>query len=196
MFTGIVSAVEPIVKTSSEKSFFVWIRKPKTWDISEGESILVDGVCSTVRKVSATNFEVEYMPETVAKTTVGNFSKGKKVHVEESLRMGEKIGGHIVQGHIDAVGRITKIVKDHMSKILTITLPRHLSRYIVSKGSIAVDGVSLTVTATGKGWFSVALIDYTLKNTIFGEMKVGDQVNVETDVMAKYVERQRGNGKR
>ena len=133
-------------------------------------------------------FVVEYMPETIKKTTVGKLKKGDNMNLEKSLKLNDVVHGHIVQGHIDTQGEIIDIKKVKKSKIIKIKMPKKFMRFITEKGSIAVDGVSLTVVDTGKNRFSVSLVSYTLENTILGKTKEGDCVNIETDMIAKYLD--------
>ncbi len=190
MFTGIIKNISKVNDASYKGgSFFVLIKKPPKWKIKKGESISINGVCSTVRNANKNNFEVEYMPETLKRTTAGDFRNGTKVNLERSLSMGDFLGGHFVQGHIDGVGKVLKVYKAGKSQILRICVPKKLMKFIAEKGSIAVDGVSLTVVETGKNWFSVSLVSYTLENTNLGGLKAGDKVNIETDMLAKHLER-------
>lgn len=174
---------------ASEKSgsFFVVIKKPKGWKIKLGDSISINGVCSTVKNISKNSFEVEYMPETLEKTTAGTFVKGRVVNLEKSLTMNQLLDGHIVQGHIDARGKIIEIREVKKSKVMKIQVPKKVLALIVEKGSVSVDGISLTVVEAKKDWFSVSLVDYTLKNTNLGTIENGAEVNIETDILAKYI---------
>lgn len=179
-----------VKKISWQKgSFFVDIKIPKGWKVKTGESISVNGVCSTVKRISGNNFVVEYMPETVKKTTVGSWKKDTEINLERSLRVGDLMDGHIVQGHVDCVGRIIEIKKVKQSKVMKIQVPKKFMRFIVSKGSIVVNGISLTIVNTRKNWFSVSLVSYTLKNTNLERIKVGEKVNIEVDVIAKYLDK-------
>ena len=213
MFTGIIKKTSKVKKASWQKeSLFVKIKIPKGWKIKRGESISINGVCSTVNKISKDNFTVEYMPETVKKTTVSDFRKGTEVNLERSLRVGDLMGGHIVQGHIDCVGKIIEIIKVKKSKVLKIKAPKVFMKFLAPKGSVAVDGISLTIVDSKKDWlvpyynfrkhkdskkqaekfgtgFSVSLVSYTLENTNLGKIKVGEKVNIEVDAIAKYLER-------
>ena len=190
MFTGIVKKLSEVKKISWQKgSFFVDIKIPKGWKVKTGESISVNGVCSTVKRISGNNFVVEYMPETVKKTTVGSWKKDTEINLERSLRVGDLMDGHIVQGHVDCVGRIIEIKKVKQSKVMKIQVPKKFMRFIVSKGSIVVNGISLTIVNTRKNWFSVSLVSYTLKNTNLERIKVGEKVNIEVDVIAKYLDK-------
>jgi riboflavin synthase len=188
MFTGIISKISE-VKNVSEKggSFFVSIQKPKGWKVKLGESISINGVCSTVKSIKNDSFEVEYMPETLKKTTVGSFKKGRVVNLEKSLTMNQLLDGHIVQGHIDMRGKIVEIKKVRKSKVMKIKAPKYIMALIAEKGSVSVDGISLTVVEAKKDWFSVSLVEYTLQNTNLGTIKVSEEVNIETDILAKYI---------
>lgn len=188
MFTGIIkkiSAIEDIY--SKNGSLFAVIKKEKDWPVELGQSISINGVCSTVQKFDKSSFLVEWMPETLKKTTVSSFKKGQLVNLETSLNLNSLLDGHIVQGHVDAVGKVLEIKPLKDSKILKIKTPTKFMKLIVDKGSVAVDGISLTVVDTGRDWFTVSLVSYTVVNTNFQNTKKGDLVNIETDVLAKYV---------
>lgn len=188
MFTGIIKKVSSVEGISLKKgSLFVSVKIPPQWKVWEGESISIDGVCSTVKKLDKKNFTVEYMPETIQKTTVGNFKKNTPVNLEKSLKLNDLLDGHLVQGHVDTVGKIAEIKKVKESKIMKIRLAKKFMPLIAEKGSASVNGISLTVVATGKDWFTISLVSYTLDNTNLGTIKVGDKVNIETDMLAKYV---------
>lgn len=188
MFTGIIKRISRVEKISWKAgSLFVEIKIPKDWKIKVGESISINGVCSTVKKVSKKNFTVEYMPETVKKTTVGNFKKGAEINLERSLRVGDLMDGHIVQGHVDCVGKIVEVKKVKKSKVVKIKVPKVFMKFMAPKGSVSVDGISLTIVDSKKDWFTVSLVSYTLENTNLGKIKVGENVNIETDAIAKYI---------
>ena len=188
MFTGIIKKLSSVENVSSDNgSLFVTIRIPKNWKVWKGESIAINGVCSTVKSLTKKDFIVEYMPETIKKTTVENFKKGGPVNLEKSLRMNDLLDGHLVQGHIDTTGRILEIKKVRGSKVIKIKIPVSFMKFVADKGSITVDGTSLTVVKAGKDWFTISLVSYTLENTNLGTVEVGDKVNVETDVLAKYI---------
>ncbi|HUX36067.1 MAG TPA: riboflavin synthase [Candidatus Paceibacterota bacterium] len=188
MFTGIIKSVGKIGEVSaSGKGRFVHIEKPAGWKIKEGDSVSIDGICSTVRKIKGGFFEVEYMPETLKKTTASLFKKGARVNLEPSLRANDSLDGHLVQGHVDATGDIKEIKKAGNSVILKIGFPKQYAKFIAKKGSVAVNGVSLTAVETGAGWFTVSLVSYTLKHTNLQELKKGDKVNIEVDVLARYL---------
>ncbi len=190
MFTGIIKKVSRVHNVYKEKdSLFAEIKIPKGWKVKPGESISVDGVCSTVKKVGKNSFTVEYMPETVKKTTVGVYKKGTKLNLERSLRLGNLMDGHIVQGHVDCIGKITEVHKAKSSKVLKIQVPRGFMKFLAPKGSVSVNGISLTIVESKKDWFSVSLVSYTLENTNLGKIKVEEKVNIETDAIAKYLNR-------
>lgn len=190
MFTGIIQKFSTVEKVADKNgSLFVVIKKPKGWKVWLGQSIAINGVCSTVKKITASSFEVEYMPETIAKTTVGNYKAGSVVNLETSLKLSDLLDGHLVQGHVDTVGKIIEIKPVKQSVVLKIKTPAKYMKYIADKGSVALDGISLTVVATGRDWFSVSLVSFTLQNTNLGQVKVGETVNIETDVLAKYLEK-------
>jgi riboflavin synthase len=190
VFTGIIKKLSEVQKVSWKKgSLFAEIRTPKDWKIKLGESISINGVCSTAVKISKSNFTVEWMPETVKKTTVGDFQKGAEVNLERSLRLGDLMDGHIVQGHVDCVGKIVGIKKVKQSVVLKIKVPKEFMKFLAPKGSVSVDGISLTIVEQKKDWFSVSLVSYTLENTNLGKIKVGEKVNIEVDAIAKYLDR-------
>lgn len=188
MFTGIIQKIS-VVENAKERngSFFVEVQKPKGWKIKIGDSISINGVCSTIKSLKKNSFEVEYMPETLQKTTAGFFKNGRIVNLEKSLTMNQLLDGHIVQGHIDGRGEIFEIKKVKKSKVMKIRAPKKVTALIAEKGSVSVDGISLTVVKAKKNWFSVSLVDYTLENTNLGAIKKGEEVNIETDILAKYI---------
>lgn len=187
MFTGIIKD-KGIIKDIQGNRFFLKSEKiaPK---LKLGSSVNVDGVCLTVSKKDKDVFCVDIMPETKRVTTLGNLKRGDQVNLEPALTLGEELGGHFVFGHIDGVGRVVARRKEKDSVILEIVPPFNLMRYIVYKGSIALDGISLTVASIERDRFSVALIPYTLEVTTLSEKKIGDKINIEVDMLAKYVEK-------
>ncbi|MEI7621139.1 MAG: riboflavin synthase [Candidatus Moraniibacteriota bacterium] len=188
MFTGIIKKVSTVEKVFQEKeSLFVQIKKPQGWKVWLGQSIAINGVCSTVKKLGKSSFVVEYMPETIKKTTVGKYRKGTLVNLETSLKLNDLLDGHLVQGHVDTTGKILAVKKVQESIVLKIVIPLALMKFVADKGSVAIDGISLTVVSTGKNWLTVSLVSFTLENTNLGKIKVGDEVNIETDVLAKYL---------
>jgi riboflavin synthase len=152
-----------------------------------GQSIAINGVCSTVKNFTASSFLVEWMPETIKKTTVEDLSAGSMVNLETSVNLATLLDGHIVQGHIDTIGVVAEIKPVTDSWVVKIKLPASFMKFIANKGSVTINGVSLTVVDTGRDWFTVALVSYTIEHTNFHKMKKGDRVNIETDVLAKYV---------
>ncbi len=188
MFTGIIKKLSNIEKVTFEKgSLFVDIKIPEGWEVWEGESIAINGVCSTVKSLTKKDFLVEYMPETIKKTTVEHYQKGWLVNLEKSLRLDDLLDGHLVQGHVDTTGEILEIEKVQESKVMKVKIPKDFMKFVVEKGSVSVDGISLTVVDTGEDWFTISLVSYTLENTNLGTIKVGDRVNIETDILAKYI---------
>ncbi len=179
MFTGIIkktSVVEDIYKKN--ENLFASIKKEKDWPVELGQSISINGVCSTVKSFTKTSFLVEWMPETLKKTSVNSFKKGTMVNLETSLNMNTMLDGHIVQGHVDTVGKVVEIKPKKDSRIIKIKLPAKFMKFIADKGSVAVDGISLTVVDTGKDWFTVSLVSYTISHTNFLNTKKGDLVNI------------------
>jgi riboflavin synthase len=192
MFTGLVEEIGEVldVRTTAEVVVLT-VRGPTVAaDARPGDSIAVNGVCLTVVDVDAAGaFTVELVPETLARTSLKGVAVGTKVNLERALPAGGRLGGHIVQGHVDGVGTLVARTPGERSDELRFELPQGLARYVVEKGSIAVDGVSLTVAGVQNGRFSVALIPTTLAHTTLGVRRPGDNVNLEVDVVAKYVER-------
>src|SRR5690606_18952637 len=160
-----------------------------------GDSVAVNGVCVTVIDPRPDGFTVDVMPETLRRSTLGELRPGQGVNLERALPAGGRLDGHIVQGHVDGVGTIASRTPGPRWDDVTITLSRDLARYVAEKGSIAVDGVSLTVTEAGDDSFGVSLIPTTLEVTTLGELRPGSRVNLEVDVIAKYVERLLGAGR-
>ncbi len=188
MFTGIIQSMAKVRSVTKDGSVLhVQVERPKGWSLVRGQSIAVDGVCSTVVEFRDDSFDVEYMPETLAKTTVGSFQEGVKVNLERSLTLQDFIDGSIVSGHVDAVGSIEEIVILGETKEMTISFPLELRKYIAPKGSIVINGVSLTVVDVKDGTSRVALISYTLEQTNLGLLEKDDMVNIEVDMLARYV---------
>lgn len=160
-----------------------------TEGVGVGDSIAVDGACLTVVDVQDDTFGVDVMPETLARTTLGGLEVGDRVNLERAVRADGRLDGHLVQGHVDGVGTLLERTPGPRWDDLRFAVPVPLARYVAEKGSIAVSGVSLTVTGVGADWFGVSLIPTTLAATTLGALEPGDQVNLEVDVLAKYVER-------
>jgi len=158
-------------------------------DLRPGESVAVNGCCLTVAEATAAGFAADLVAETLRRTALGGLAAGARVNLERPLALGGRLGGHLVQGHVDGVARVIDRTPVGDGEEVRIELPAELQRYLVEKGSIAVDGVSLTVAGVGTGWFAVALVPHTLKVTALGDRRPGDLVQLEVDVVAKYVER-------
>lgn len=159
---------------------------PRDWKLAIGESVSVDGICSTIVAMNSRLFSVEYMPETLKKTTAAAFASKRVVNLERSLKWNERVHGHVVAGHVDAKGRVVSFDNVGRSKRLVVRVPLGLSRFIAARGSIAINGVSLTIVAAQKGRVEVALIPHTLAATNLANLKRGDEVNVECDLLARY----------
>jgi riboflavin synthase len=186
MFTGIVQEVGSIISVTAGK-LTVGAREALK-DMQPGGSIAVNGVCLTVTGFDDRSFSVDVMPETLRRTNLGSLRPGDRVNLERPLALGGELGGHLVQGHVDDTGRVTSITREGEAVLMGFAAPPGVIRYIVPKGFIAVDGTSLTVTDRDAGSFSVSLVDYTRQHTILGSRRVGDTVNLEVDIIAKYVE--------
>jgi riboflavin synthase len=190
MFTGLVEDIGRIESLQSGgDGARVRIATRLAAEIAEGDSVAVNGVCLTATAVDAGAFETEAMNQTLTVTALGGLSGGDKVNLELAMKASDRLGGHIVQGHADGVGTVASIEDDGFARRLRVGLGPELTRYVVEKGSIALNGVSLTVAALGEDWAEVSLIPETLERTTLGEAKTGDKLNVECDVVAKYVER-------
>ncbi len=190
MFTGLIETTSPILQVRNiEGQRWYRVARPRGWRLQAGQSVSVDGVCSTVQRVNRAWFQVAYMPETLRKTTLGERKVGDGVNLERSLTLQTLLGGHLVMGHVDTTARIIGIREDGSAKIYEFHIPRPFARYVVPKGCIAVDGISLTVVDAGRGRFTTSLLPYTLRCTTLGGKKAGDRVNIETDIVAKYLEK-------
>lgn len=196
MFTGLVRAVGTVESlAATDGAARIAIAAPSLADaVVPGASIAVAGVCLTVAEPTPTGFVADVMPETLSRTTLGAAAAGTAVNLEPALRADDRLGGHIVQGHVDGVGVVAGHEPGPRWDVVTVSLPARLARYVAEKGSVCVDGVSLTVTAVTDEAFSVSLIPTTLAETTLGALAVGDAVNIEVDVLAKYVERLLGGG--
>jgi riboflavin synthase len=154
-----------------------------------GESVAVNGCCVTVAEATAAGFAADLVAETLRRTALGGLAAGAEVNLERPMTLGGRLGGHLVQGHVDGVAKVLDRVPVGDGQEVRVELPPDLERYVVQKGSVAVDGVSLTVAGVGPGWFTVALVPHTLEVTTLGRRRPGDPVQLEVDVVAKYVER-------
>jgi riboflavin synthase len=195
MFTGIVAHKGSIVDVEDGTGVRrLTLEAGALSDLAVGDSIAVNGVCLTAVAVDGSTIDVEVVRETLARSSLGAVQAGDPVNLERSMAARDRFDGHIVQGHVDGVGTVSKVVDEDDDRRLTIEVPSGLARFIAEKGSIAVDGVSLTVSGVGSDQFEVALIPHTLEVTTLGLRTVGDPVNLEVDIIAKYVERLLGAG--
>jgi riboflavin synthase len=192
VFTGIVEELGEVVAWEDlpDTSARITVRGPLvTSDAKHGDSIAVNGVCLTVVDNVEGTFTADVMRESLDRSALGALTVGSRVNLERAVRLSDRLGGHIVQGHVDGTGTIvSRTPADHWD-VVRVTLPADLDRYVVEKGSITVDGISLTVSAIGTGFFEVSLIPTTLELTTLGSKVVGDPVNLEVDITAKYVEK-------
>ena len=191
MFTGIVIEQGVVRRAEAKKGRLdLEIEAPRiAHDLEVGDSVAVNGVCLTATTVRRKRFSVTAMAETEARSTVGSLVKGSKVNLELAARLSDRLGGHLVQGHVDAVATLIRTEDDGDSRRYWFTVGSEVLRYMVPKGSVTLDGVSLTIVDVGETSFEVALIPHTLGAPTLGRLKVGSAVNVEADVIAKYVER-------
>lgn len=196
MFTGIVEEVGEIVALDNgTDSARLSVRGPLvTSDVVLGASISVNGVCLTVTDVADDVFAVDVMAETLRRSSLAGLAPGEPVNLERAMRADGRFGGHVVQGHVDGVGEVVARVPGDRWEVVRVSLPQALRRYVVEKGSVAVDGTSLTVSTVLDDAFEVSLIPTTLAATTLGRRAVGDVVNLEVDVLAKYVEAQLAHG--
>jgi len=189
MFTGLVEARGTVRSVSARGSGKVlWIAAPLEGFVL-GESIACDGVCLTVEAFEAGAFQVTAGEETLRRTTFAHVKPGTPLHLERAMRVGDRLGGHIVQGHVDGVGHVRAVTPGAQWTRIDIDVPAELSRYLVEKGSVCIDGVSLTVNGIDGRGFQVGIIPHTLEETNLGAFRPGDPVNLEVDILAKYVER-------
>jgi len=190
MFTGLIEDVGSVVGVGrDDDGARLRIETRLTREITNGDSVAVNGVCLTATSVDPGGFETEAMNRTLEVTALGNLNAGDKVNLELAMKASDRLGGHIVQGHADGIAEVLAVEADGFARRVRVGLGPELIRYVVEKGSIALNGVSLTVAALGPDWAEVSLIPETLERTTFGEAAVGDRLNVECDVVAKYVER-------
>ncbi|MEW6026762.1 MAG: riboflavin synthase [Planctomycetota bacterium] len=201
MFTGIVQQIGHVLKASKKGSLLqLAVKIPARPDgrsggpslnkqVKIGDSIAINGVCLTVTSMKSDSFTFDVMAETVKRSTLGSLKTGNKVNTELAILSGEPFGGHFVQGHVDTVGKISSITKQGSNYLMQIACPPETAKLIIEKGSVAIDGVSLTAFDIGSGRFSIALIPHTLKATILGVKKVGDKVNIEADMLGKYIQK-------
>jgi riboflavin synthase len=186
MFTGLVQQAGTLASLESGR---LRIDAAELEGLAEGDSVAVNGVCLTATSVGGGGFTADVMEETLRRTALGRLGAGDRVNLELALRASDRLGGHIVQGHVDATGVVESVTEEGFARTVRVAAPSELLRYVIEKGSIAVDGVSLTVTEVDGDGFGVSLIPETLERTNLGELESGRQVNLEVDVLAKYVEK-------
>lgn len=203
MFTGIIESLGAIsmIRSSGRTGKRLAVETDIKLDgTAIGDSIAVNGACLTVVEIDRKRFDVDVSPETLDKTTLGNAKTGDRVNIERALRLSDRLDGHLVSGHIDGIGKIRRKNLTGNAVIITCEVPVSVSRYIIKKGSVAVDGVSLTVNNCDEGWFEVSIIPHTAKLTTMGIKAENDSVNIETDLIGKYIERfvgaQTGTGRK
>ena len=191
MFTGIIEEIGEIAGVKrGQVSSRLAIRGKKIFsDLKLGDSVAVNGVCLTATSISGDSFEADVMAETLRRTNLGGFSNGTRVNLERAMAAGGRFGGHIVSGHIDGTGRVSSLVREENAVWVRIDAEDKILRYIIEKGSIAIDGIRLTVAETGPGYFKVSIIPHTGEETTLLRRRPGDIVNLENDVVGKYVER-------
>jgi len=186
LFTGIV---EEIGKVGVIRTNRLTVKAAKVLEgIEIGASIAVNGICLTVTDFNANSFSIGIQPESLRRTDIGQLKAGDEVNLERAVALGGRMGGHLVQGHIDDTGKITSVKQDGESILMTVAVPHPLMRYMAVKGFIAVDGLSLTITELNEDTFTVSLVNFTQQQTTIGKKIVGDIVNLEVDIIAKYVE--------
>ena len=190
MFTGLIQDVGRVEAVESgDDGARLRIATKLGAEIGLGDSVAVDGVCLTATAADAGGFETEAMKQTLEVTALGTVEAGRRVNLELAMQASDRLGGHIVQGHVDGVGTVASAAADGFARRVRVALAPELGRYAVDKGSITLSGVSLTVAALGEGWVEVSLIPETLERTNLGNLEPGSRLNVECDIVAKYVER-------
>jgi riboflavin synthase len=188
VFTGLVADLGTVLAVdASDAGVRMTVRT--ALELREGDSVAVNGVCLTATSLPDGAFTADVMHETLRRSSLGALGEGSKVNLELPLRADDRLGGHFVQGHVDGLGTIWDVREEGFSHVVTIGAPPEIMRYVIEKGSIAVDGVSLTVSGLGDDWLQVSLIPETLERTILGEATTSTTVNLEVDVLAKYIER-------
>ena len=184
MFTGLVQGTGTLRSLGGGR-----LRVDAALELARGDSVAVNGVCLTASAVEPTGFAADVMEETLRRTSLGGLAPGDEVNLELALRAGDRLGGHIVQGHVDGTGAVEGVTEEGIGRVLRVSAGAEVLRYVVEKGSIAVDGVSLTVTGVDDEAFTVSLVPETLERTTLGALEPGRLVNLEVDLVAKYVEK-------
>jgi len=186
VFTGLVRTTGTVARLAAGR---LRIEAGEPLELDEGDSVAVNGVCLTAAEVDGSSFEADVMDETLRRSSLGAVGDGERVNLELPLRVGDRLGGHVVQGHVDAVGTVDSVRDEGFARVVRVAAAPELLRYVVEKGSIAVDGVSLTVSAVDDQAFEVSLIPETLERTTLGAAAPGRAVNLEVDALAKYAEK-------
>jgi riboflavin synthase len=190
VFTGLIEHSGKIAAVDqSDAGAVIEIETDLAPTLALGDSVAVNGVCLTATRITANSFSADVMNESLARTALGALDSGDAVNLELPLAIGDRLDGHIVQGHVDGVGEVLGATAEGFSRVLRILVPAGLTRYVVEKGSITIDGVSLTVSDVGDDWLEVSLIPETLERTTLGTLQTGSRVNLEADILAKHVER-------
>jgi riboflavin synthase len=191
LFTGIVEEVGTLrsLRKGRESASLIIAAPVVAQGVKIGDSVAVSGVCLTVTSYTAESFSCDLSAETLQRSSFDDAAVGKAVNLERALQVGSRLGGHFVQGHVDGIGRLVASTPSGDGALITFSFPKEIERYLVYKGSIAVDGISLTIAALKSDTFTVAIIPHSLKTTTLGRLRTGDAVNLETDILAKYFER-------
>jgi riboflavin synthase len=191
MFTGIIEAIGKVTAMQRRGDLLYLTIAPQAalTEMKVGDSICVNGACLTVTALSHEGFQADCTAETQARTTLGSLTPHEEVNLERALKVSDRLGGHLVTGHVDGTGNVGEVTKGAGSLVMTIRVPHELASYIVEKGSVAVDGVSLTVNRIAGDEFQVVVIPYTVTNTTLGRKRAGDRVNIEVDLIGKYIKR-------
>jgi riboflavin synthase len=191
IFTGLIIEVGRVrqIRRRADGAFLVIEANKVLEGTRIGDSISINGVDLTVIEMGADSFSADASPETLSRSTLGELRSGNRVNLERALAVGERLGGHMVQGHVDGTGELLSTTREGNAYRMRFGFPAELGRYIAMKGSITVDGISLTVAGLGDDWFEVAIIPHTWRETSLSDLKIGDRINLEVDALAKYVER-------
>jgi len=197
VFTGIVEGIGKVTEVQRRGALLLLTIVPPAalTDMAVGDSICVSGACLTVSARRAEAIQVEVSPETLERTNVGSLSPSDEVNLERALKISDRLGGHLVTGHVDAAGSVVEVTRGAGSLVMTIRVPREITPYFVEKGSVTIEGVSLTVSDIHGDEFAVAIIPYTAEHTTLGKKRIGDRVNIEVDIIGKYVKRFLEGGK-
>lgn len=191
MFTGLIEEMGKLERlvTGPQSARLTVAAEVVMEDLRVGDSVAVNGVCLTATVRGKGFFTADVMAETLTSSNLGRLVPGERVNLERALRFGDRVGGHLVSGHVDGVGVIVRVEQKDIAVVVSVEAPREVLRYVVGKGSVAVDGISLTVVDVKENWFSVSIIPHTYRNTTLGSKKNGAAVNLEVDVLARYIER-------